>query len=409
VFDEIEYISPIAIDDIQWKKDFIDFWQTFWACQSKYRKISTIIAGVNPSVVEVDSYSGIQNPLFGIVSYQYLTGFTEEEVARMLRTLGKRMGIQFEQDSIGYLHERYGGHPLLTRIAASLINLRIKEKKLPRPVAITKSILQTDEESRDSDLMFYCRHVVSELRQFYSEEYEMLELLASGQISDINELSSYPEFVKHLESYGLLSRDRLKKPLISIPVVSRYIGLELAKREGRKSIYRIVPVENRNNWINKRLRDILNDIRHLEKIISNTPMNSLFGTNSFPEADTFLNISITTSESEFSTFINICNRCYVESIINYGKEIGLPNYYFNEIKHSYQGLWDALERIRLYRHNYMHLKLFPSVNQQMIDLLKSDLEGKTPGQVIDLYFVLQQCVLDGLLSGVQTEIFRIGS
>jgi hypothetical protein len=57
----------------------------------------------------------------------------------------------------------------------------------------------------------------------------------------------------------------------------------------------------------------------------------------------------------------------------------------------------------------MHLKLFPSVNQQMIDLLKSDLEGKTPGQVIDLYFVLQQCVLDGLLSGVQTEIFRIGS
>jgi len=29
VFDEIEYISPVAIDDQHWHKDFIDFWQTF--------------------------------------------------------------------------------------------------------------------------------------------------------------------------------------------------------------------------------------------------------------------------------------------------------------------------------------------------------------------------------------------
>jgi hypothetical protein len=68
IFDEIEFISPVGIDDEHWHKDFVDFWQTFWACQSRYRKISAMIAGVNPSVVEMDSVGGVQNPLFGIVS-----------------------------------------------------------------------------------------------------------------------------------------------------------------------------------------------------------------------------------------------------------------------------------------------------------------------------------------------------
>jgi len=51
-----------------------------------------MIAGVNPSVVEIDSVGGVQNPLFGIVSYQFLTGLNPEETRNMIRTLGKRMG-----------------------------------------------------------------------------------------------------------------------------------------------------------------------------------------------------------------------------------------------------------------------------------------------------------------------------
>ena len=94
VFDEIEYISPVAKEDKHWHQDFIDFWQAFWAIQSRCRMLSAIIAGVNPSVVEKDTIEGIQNPLFGIVPYQYLTGLSLEDTGRMLRTLGKRMGLK---------------------------------------------------------------------------------------------------------------------------------------------------------------------------------------------------------------------------------------------------------------------------------------------------------------------------
>lgn len=409
VFDEIEYISPIAQEDQHWQKDFVDFWQTFWACQSRHRKISTIIAGVNPHVVELDSVNNIQNPLFGIVSYQYLKGLGLDEMRRMVRTLGRRMGMQFEPAAFNYMHERYGGHPLLTRIACSLINSAIRLSNESRPVLLTRERLVREEDARDADLMFYCRHVVSELRHFYPDEYEMLEWLASGQINDFLEFASHPEYTKHLQEYGLLSYDASGLPKIPIPVIGRFVGLELARKENRKTIYRVIPAADREKWTKKRVGSILNDIRFLEKLISNTtpPLPTLFGPNSFPEADAFQNIKVCTNEDDFKSFINTCNRCFVESIEVYGKSISRPNYYWEDIKMNFPGLWFSLHRIKLYRHNYMHLKLTPKVNSELLEYLNRDLEGKNPSQVPELYFVLQQATLDGLLTGIQIEVNKL--
>ena len=65
-FDEIEYISPLS-EDSHWKKDFVPFWQTLWSVQSEVRRISFIVAGVNPTIVENDMFDGVPNPIFGIV------------------------------------------------------------------------------------------------------------------------------------------------------------------------------------------------------------------------------------------------------------------------------------------------------------------------------------------------------
>jgi len=408
VFDEIEYISPLAVADVHWKQDFIDFWQTFWTCQSRYRKISTVIAGVNPSVVEIDTFNQIQNPLFGIVSHEFLKGFEFDELQIMLRVLGKRMGLHFGVDAVQYLHQRYGGHPLLTRIACGLINKSVTTNNETRPIALDKSKLVKEEDVRDSEeLVFYCRHVMSELRQFYPDEYQMLEYLASGQINAFMELSVVPEYISHLRSYGLLSLNINGAPTISIPVVKRYVGLELARREGRQTIYKVIDQEHRENWLRKRVRDIINDMRLLEKLIqqSNTP--SLFGTNSFPEADAFLESRVCRTQDDFDSFTNRCNRCFVESIEKYGESLSKRKYFWNDIKTSYPGLSYALHRIKIYRNYQMHIILDPSVNEQLLDFLGTDLEGKSPSQVVDLHFILQQCILDGLMTGIQLEISRL--
>lgn len=408
VFDDIEFISPKAIIDKHWRKDFIDFWQTIWACQSMYRNLSTIICGVNPNILESDNVDGVQNPIFGIAPYQYLRGLEFDEMERMVTTLGSKMGLQFDTDTLSYLYDRYGGHPLLTRIACSLVNSTVKISGQNRPIRITKERLLSEEDSRDSDLMFYCRHVVSELLQFYPDEYKLLELLASRQVVDFLSLASYPESTKHLESYGLLSKDRNGTARISIPVVERYIGLEFARKEGRQTIYKVTEPSDREAWLKKRIESIVHDIRFLEKQIERNCFLCIFGPNSFPEPDKFARIRICNNEDDFDSFINICNRCFVESIENYGLSISKRNYFWEEIKRDYSGLWYALHRIKVYRHYHFHIKLMPDVNEHLLSYLKKDLEGKSPGQVEDLYFTLQQCVLDGLLTGIQMELNKLG-
>lgn len=364
---------------------------------------------MNASIVEVDRIAGIQNPLFGIVSYKYLRGLGLDEVRRMLRTLGRRMGLKFSESAVEYTYRRYGGHPLLTRLACSLLHQRLAALQVTRPVEIDETLLKRDEAARDAELTFYCRHVVSELRDFYPDEYEMLELLAIGRVHDFIELQIHPEYVHHLEEYGLLSQDSLSnQPQISIPVVGRYVALEEARRTGRKTLRYLVPEEGREVWLKGRIHAIINDLTELQRLADQRPLPSLFGPNSFPEGHRFAALSVVSKEGDFETFINCCNRCFVESIEVYGQHSKKEQYFWKEVKHEYPDLWNALYRIKLYRHNRMHIRLRPVVDKALQEFLDLDLEGRAPHQVEDLWFVLQQSVLNALLAGLQIEISRLG-
>jgi len=195
-FDEIEFVSFVAKLDEHWHEDFVDFWQTMWSCQSQLKNFSFVIAGVNPSVVETDIVNGVQNPLFGIVPHRYLTGFAEEEVRTMIKSLGKRMGLQFSYDAITAIFHWYGGHPLLTRLSCSWLNTVLSMEQ-NKPIKIDQHLFSQSKKRCDNELMFYCGHVVSELREFYPDEYFMLELFSSGQESDFSELAEHASYVRH--------------------------------------------------------------------------------------------------------------------------------------------------------------------------------------------------------------------
>lgn len=408
IFDEIEYISPFAIDDKHWEKEYVPFWQTIWSAQSRQRHLSVVIAGVNPSVVEIDKIGGVQNPLFGIVSYKYLRGLGIDETRRMLKVLGRRMGLRFSEEAIQYVHGRYGGHPLLTRLACSLFHQRLVAEKQDRPVDIEPNTLKRDETARDAELTFYCRHVVSELRDFYPDEYEMFELLATGRVHDFVELSAHPEYVRHLQEYGLLGVEVCGLPKVSIPVVGRHVAVEEARRAGRQSLTYIVPLQDRAVWLTRRTNAIITDMGEVQRLATLNSKPSLFGPNSFPESHRFAQVSVAADESTFESFINCCNRCFVESIESFGTHINKPRYIWTEIASSYPALWDALHRIKVYRHNRMHIRLKPDVEKVLRNFLNRDLEGREPRQVDDLWFVLQQAVLDAMLAGLQVEISKLG-
>lgn len=407
VFDEIEYISFKSIQDVHWHTEFLDFWQTMWSCQTIYKNLVFILAGVNPSVVETDTVSGVQNPLFGIVPSVFLKGFEEEEVKNLVRTLGKRMGMKFTLEANHFLFNKYGGHPLLTRLACSWLNKYFLIHKIPKPVELLESVLLQTQDDRDSDLTFYCKHIVSELKDFYPDEYEMLELLSSGQVHDFVQLSAYPEFVRHLNNYGLLTSKYEGEPRLTIPVVARYVGIELAKKEGRKSIYKLVPNERRVEWLEIRKENIIKDIKMFEKVIKLNNKPLLFGQNSFPEGEEFIQIRVVSNKQEFQNFINTVNRCFVESIENYGKSIGDRNYFWQTIKTEYAALFFSLNRIKVYRNDSDHIELNRNVSQQLLDYLNRDLEERRPSECQDLYFHLQQRTIDSLLAAINSELNKL--
>nr|WP_321352309.1 ATP-binding protein [uncultured Methanoregula sp.] len=406
IFDEIENITPIS-EEQHWKSDFVSFWQTFRSVQTQHRMISTIIVGVNPYPCEMARINNIQNPLFGIVSYRYLKGLGLSDLKIMIHTLGKKMGIKFEEDAYQYVFMRYGGHPYLTRIACSYLNSTLVGLAEKKPITITKELLMKLEELIDAQLFFYSESVISELEHFYNEEYHLLELIASGQKAKFLDEAKNQEYIKHLTEYGLISYDENKMPMISIPIIGRYIGLDLMKREGRKTIYKIIEPNDREIWFINIKRSLLSDIRLLEKNSKIKQMPSLFGANSFPNAEEFSQLSVATDNTSFCAFVNACYRCFVESIDKYGRSIGKNNYFSNEIKNNYPDLWNALYRIRLYRHKCDHLELKDQLHNDFLNFIKTDLEGKRADEIPDVHFFMQQCVLDSLFFSVQIELNKL--
>jgi hypothetical protein len=313
------------------------------------------------------------------------------------------MGMMFDEEAFIYLFNRYGGHPLLTRIACSLLNTTLIYEKEIKPIHIDFNKIVKYEELQDSNLIPYYTYVLDELKQFYKAEYEMLELLATNQIPSFIDKLDNPDLTRHLKNYGLISFDNTGIPKISIPVINRYIGLDCARREGRKTINKVIDEKDRATWLNSRLNSIISDMKYLEKLIQSKKMPSLFGPSSFGGAEELIDIKVSADKSDHEHFLNICYRCFIESIDIYAKTISKKDYYFEDIQRAYPALWDSLHRIRVYRHAYDHRRLHEKVNIDFIKFVKRDLEGKSPSQVKDLYFVIQQCILDSLLAGILVE------
>lgn len=404
IFDEIEYISYFAKQDAHWKQDYFDFWQTMWSEQSTFANLCFIICGVNSYVTEKDSIEGIQNPLFGIIQSEYLKGLTYEETTTMIKTLGKRMGLKFQYDGIQLLYEQYGGHPMLTRMACSWLNRSIYMEQ--RPITLTKKQIQDFQNEIDSDPSFfsYFGHIVSEIKQFYPDEYEMLEILSAGQIDDFLELSSASEFVQHLISYGLIAKEK-NMPVISLPVAGKYIALELAKREGRKITYKLVEKSNRKAWVGQRIDIIIERIRELENSIRLKRKPLLYGVNSFAESEKLKTVTEAFDNASFSHFLNIFYKCFVESIKNYGDSMQDNHYLQNTISVNYPKLYRVLDKIKEYRNERDHLLLTDYHKEKLDEYLKEDLEAfDNEG---DKLFCLQQKIIIELIISIYSETANI--
>ena len=394
IFDEIEYISFLAKRDLHWTTEYVEFWQTLWSLQSTSRNISFVIAGVNPGVTEVDLVDGVQNPLFQIFTPVYLTGLELSELRSMVRFFGKRMGLGFSEEAVKYLHHEYGGHPLLTRMACSYCHLSPELPRNKRPLQLDVAFLERTRDERDSELVNYCGHVVSEIKIFYEFEYDVLEMMASGQTADVIELGANELDVRHITNYGLISKEN-GLPSISIPVLKRYIARDAARRRGSSVQRAIIPESTRVDWLRRRTSTILRDIRQLSEALAQRKQWSPFPEGHISEPEGLLLAGVVYDSASFRNFILSAYRSLAEKVDR------------NKLRQLLPTLSHATERIVVYRHNEGHLQLTEKYKNELLKYIEEDIGSSSAVKDKEFYFILQQTVLDELFSALQAELARL--
>ncbi|UBV45545.1 ATP-binding protein (plasmid) [Deinococcus taeanensis] len=233
--DEIEHISPVNEKNPHWKEDFIDFWKTIRAIHTTNRNIVFILSGVNGYVAEKSTFEGSENPLFNWIIPQYMPGLEIDELGKMVNSLGRYMGLQFDRDAVEHLKRYYGGHPMLVRLACSTVHKSLGQA-YAIPTKITKATFEKNTEEINKILSSFYRQILDQICRWYPEEYEMLGMLANQDRQSFISLSEeFPEFSNHLHWYGLVDSDKNITIPSMIPEIKRHIRNSKKKESAVKN------------------------------------------------------------------------------------------------------------------------------------------------------------------------------
>ena len=197
----------------------------------------------------------------------------------MVRKLGRYIGLQFEEVIYSKLTDDFGGHPFLIRQACSVIH---EECKGDRPAIVDKPLYEKIKKQFFENANHYLDMVVQVLKDWYSDEYEMLKFLAQEDISSFTEFAEDNlNFTKHLIGYGLLQKSK-NGYAFNIEALKEYLGKQHKyERINLSEAEKLEEISKRRNALEKSLRKIFRNTlkmnfggkKALEKIIAAIPEN----------------------------------------------------------------------------------------------------------------------------------------
>lgn len=259
IFDEIENISRVTSPTEHWKSgsDFLYFWQSLRTTfQTVGVNLAYLIVGTNPSCIEIPRIDSSDNPLFNHFTPTYLPGFDIRSTRDMIRRIGKRMGVSFEEAIYTNINEEYGGHPFLIRQVCSIIAKKSFNQR--KPISIGKISYRQAVQDFGENSFNYLEMIIGVLKEHYNEEYELLITLANEDSETFKENSSKKQnSLAHLLGYGILGKDNDSYYFI-IESMKNYL-LQINKyRKIETSIeQRWAEISERRNSTEKKLRTII--------------------------------------------------------------------------------------------------------------------------------------------------------
>ncbi|MBY6202455.1 ATP-binding protein [Maritalea mobilis] len=411
IFDEIEYISPISPTDTHWVQDFIDFWQALWTIQTQSEKISYVVCGVNPTVCDVDRFESsavagrtVQNPMFSIFNIHYLRGLEIDNLRNMIQFFGSRMGLFFSNEAIDYLFEQYGGHPLLTRLACSFQHELLEAQAGERPVRITLDDIMACSKERDAELSAYCGHVVSEIAELYPQEYELLKILAAGEVADFSTLASRNEDIRHIRDYGLVEVPSGAMPRFRIPVVKRY--LQQTEREAilADEESRFGHKDQRVAWLKRRSKSIIEDLILLNEERMQNGLFAMYPSSTSLKGHQFVEVPLVENEGDAISFLVHAHKHLVEPADKFLSGGVAKNADFES---ELPSLRRSFMRLKAYRNKHCHIELNEHTEKGYASFLQEDFEGVPISDVEGGWFKMQRRIMDNIHVALQAEIANL--
>lgn len=214
IMDEAESLLP---DPLKPGKHAVTFFRMLRGVAQETRSLSLVLAGVNATPSESAVLGDDDNPLFQLVAPEYLGPLEDVDCSEMVRKVGRRMQIKWDQPILDELTAAAGGHPLLARLIASDVVTSNVDRPLRPTHAQLRDVLASFEENHSSVF----EQIVFGLKRYYPDELDLLLMIAAGEIDFASDLiDDNPRLLKHLVGYGVVEPRDLS---ISIPVFGRWL------------------------------------------------------------------------------------------------------------------------------------------------------------------------------------------
>lgn len=203
--DEVEYLCPPeALAEISLEAQEIpQFFGVLRSLAQENDSFTFAVAGLASSAVEAGMLFGRHNPLFSWAKRYYVPPFTHEESTQILRSLGSRMGVGWEDAAIDLVNTHSGGHAYLLRDFASSVVRRLPLS--PSQRVVTRSEVNRAALSWRRRIAANLAEIVSHLDRYYPTERVLVDVLLEDVAAFPEIAADEPQALEHLLQLGLIT------------------------------------------------------------------------------------------------------------------------------------------------------------------------------------------------------------
>jgi len=206
LLDEVERLLPTSLG----KSDFLGFFDFF----SYLRGVSQendnfiiIVTGANAAILEAPQFEQKDNPVFNFFKEIYLPHLEAAECSRMIRVLGRGMGLRFSEGALRKIFELTGGHPFFARRLSSFVAEKYPDRPLHVDETMIQKLLESYLDQRSSDFA----EIIERLGRDYPDELRICEAIAraggSMPIDKVRLMVGPTASIRHLTGYQIVRTD----------------------------------------------------------------------------------------------------------------------------------------------------------------------------------------------------------